>query len=171
MCGMSADVLARAGGRRGGVRRPRRALPAGATRSLLPDARVGTGRPEDTVQETLLAAWRGLAGFRRRASLRIWLYTIATSRCPNTLRAASRRPRAEPHLDFELPEPSTPASRSGSSPTLTSCSKSWARACRGPDARYETKEAISLAFITGLPLLPARQRSAHPPRRARLSRR
>ena len=48
---------------------------------------------EDALQETLLAAWRGLGGFEERASVRTWLYRIATSRCLNALRAASRRPR------------------------------------------------------------------------------
>src|SRR5215217_6330433 len=48
---------------------------------------------EDAVQETLLAAWRSLAGFEGRASVRSWLYQIATNRCLNALRARSRRPR------------------------------------------------------------------------------
>src|SRR5918998_50664 len=48
---------------------------------------------EDLVQETLLAAWRGLADFEGRASLRSWLYRIATNRCLNALRARSRRPQ------------------------------------------------------------------------------
>ena len=49
---------------------------------------------EDALQETLTAAWRGLAGFQGRASIRTWLYRIATSRCLNMLRTASRRPKA-----------------------------------------------------------------------------
>ena len=48
---------------------------------------------EDVVQETLLSAWRGLAGFEERASLRSWLYRIATNRCLNALRDSGRRPR------------------------------------------------------------------------------
>ena len=47
---------------------------------------------EDLVQETLLAAWRGLDGFEGRASLRTWLYRIATNRCLNALRDSGRRP-------------------------------------------------------------------------------
>ena len=46
---------------------------------------------EDVLQETLLAAWRGLDSFERRASVRTWLYRIATNRCLNSLRAAGRR--------------------------------------------------------------------------------
>ncbi|MDX6654627.1 MAG: polymerase sigma-70 factor, subfamily, partial [Solirubrobacterales bacterium] len=46
---------------------------------------------EDAVQETLLSAWRGLAGFEERASLRAWLYRIATNRCLNALRDSGRK--------------------------------------------------------------------------------
>ena len=48
---------------------------------------------EDILQETLLAAWRGLGQYEGRASLRTWLYKIATNRCLNALRASGRRPR------------------------------------------------------------------------------
>jgi len=51
---------------------------------------------EDVLQETLLAAWRGLGGFEERASLRTWLYRLATNRCLNALRASARRPRPVP---------------------------------------------------------------------------
>src|SRR4026209_2186370 len=54
---------------------------------------------EDQLQETLLAAWRGLEGFEGRASLRAWLYRIATNRCLNALRDSARRPQPA------LPEP------------------------------------------------------------------
>jgi len=50
---------------------------------------------EDALQETLLAAWQGLGGFQGRASIRTWLYRIATSRCLNARRSASRRPRMD----------------------------------------------------------------------------
>src|ERR1700730_12810393 len=49
---------------------------------------------EDLLQETLLAAWRGLEQFEGRSSLRSWLYTIATNRCLNARRAGARRPQA-----------------------------------------------------------------------------
>src|SRR5437764_8127709 len=59
---------------------------------------------EDLLQETLLAAWRGLDRFEERASLRVWLYRIATNRCLNALRARGRRPK-EYHAMVEPPEP------------------------------------------------------------------
>src|SRR6202165_6133719 len=60
---------------------------------------------EDLLQETLLAAWRGLERFEQRASLRAWLYRIATNRCLNTLRDAGRRPPPALDLPFDTPEP------------------------------------------------------------------
>src|SRR6267142_455214 len=61
---------------------------------------------EDILQETLLAAWRGLSQYEGRASLRTWLYRIATNRCLNALRAAGRRPRPEPpEPPFQPSEP------------------------------------------------------------------
>lgn len=115
---------------------------------------------EDALQETLLAAWRGLAGFEQRASLRTWLYTIATNRCLNMLRAAEHRPRAEPRPpDFPLPEPSTVAEPLWLEPYPDLLLEQIPAGAPGPEARYETKEAISLAFVTALQLLPARQRA------------
>src|SRR2546429_9521956 len=61
---------------------------------------------EDMLQETLLAAWRGLTGFQQRSSLRTWLYRIATNQCLNALRGAGRRVPAEPTPPFRPPEPS-----------------------------------------------------------------
>ena len=100
---------------------------------------------EDLLQETLLAAWRGIGGYEERASVRTWLYRIATNRCLNALRAGSRRPREaepswlEPYPDVLLDgivdhEP-------------------------GPEARYEVRESVSLAFLTALQQLPPRQRA------------
>src|SRR5438270_2228996 len=64
---------------------------------------------EDALQETMLAAWRGLDGFEERASLRAWLYRIATNRCLNALRDSSRRPARAPGrpLPFEAPAPTS----------------------------------------------------------------
>jgi RNA polymerase sigma-70 factor, ECF subfamily len=115
---------------------------------------------EDALQETLLAAWRGLAGFQQRASLRTWLYTIATNRCLNMLRAAERRPRPEPRPpEFELPAPSSAAEPVWLEPYPDLLLDEPASSAPGPEVRYETKEAISLAFVTALQLLPARQRA------------
>jgi RNA polymerase sigma factor (sigma-70 family) len=61
---------------------------------------------EDAVQDTLAAAWQGLAGFEGRASIRTWLYRIATNRCHNALRSASRRRAKEWDIsEYEPPEP------------------------------------------------------------------
>ena len=78
---------------------------------------------EDALQEILLAAWQGLGRFEQRASLRTWLYRVATNRCLNMLRAASRRPRMEKPRDADLPSPLASARSSGWSPTRTSSSK------------------------------------------------
>ena len=61
---------------------------------------------EDALQDTLLAAWQGLGGFEGRASLRTWLYRIATNRCLDVRRSASRRPAKEWDVpNVERPEP------------------------------------------------------------------
>ena len=112
---------------------------------------------EDTLQDTLLAAWQGFAGFEGRASLRSWLYRIATNRCLNARRTASRRPAKEWDVpNVEPPEPTRLGEvvwlepypddlLHGSIDTL------------GPEARYEQTESISLAFVTAMQLLPPRQ--------------
>src|ERR671929_704428 len=110
---------------------------------------------EDLLQETLLAAWRGLDKFEERASMRSWLYRIATNRCLNAIRERGRRPTTEasmrpsktrravepswlePYPDSALPDPAP-----------------------GPEARYEQREAIQLSFIVALQQLPAKQRAA-----------
>jgi RNA polymerase sigma factor (sigma-70 family) len=60
---------------------------------------------EDMLQETLLAAWRGISRFEGRSSLRTWLYRIATNTCLNARRAGARRVPAEPVPPFQPPEP------------------------------------------------------------------
>ncbi|WP_067901269.1 sigma-70 family RNA polymerase sigma factor [Nocardia vaccinii] len=115
---------------------------------------------EDALQDTLLAAWQGLGGFQGRASIRVWLYRIATTRCLNALRSASRRPAAEWNLPgFEPPE----SNRLGEVPWLEpfpdTLLEAAGNAPLGPEARYEQQESISLAFVTALQLLPARQRA------------
>jgi RNA polymerase sigma-70 factor, ECF subfamily len=115
---------------------------------------------EDAVQETLLAAWRGIGGFEGRASIRTWLYQIATSRCLNALRAASRRPPMNSPLSgLDLPEPTRLGEVSWLEPYPDVLLEGLADTTPGPEARYEATEAISLAFVTALQLLPPRQRA------------
>jgi len=111
---------------------------------------------EDTVQETLLAAWQGLDGFEGRASIRTWLYRIATNRCLNARRSASRRPAKE--WDMPAVEPPEPTGF-GEIPWLEPYPDSLLEDARdlGPEARYAQSESISLAFVTALQVLPPRQ--------------
>ena len=114
---------------------------------------------EDVVQETMLAAWQGIGGFaEERASLRTWLYTIATSRCLNARRAAARRPAAEWDMSqFEAPVPTPREEPVWLQPFPDAFLEGAAGRPPGPEARYEQGEAISLAFVTALQLLPPRQ--------------
>ncbi len=116
---------------------------------------------EDALQETLTAAWRGLGGFEGRASVRTWLYRIATNRCLNMLRSASRRPPERLQaLDVEPPEPTRIGEVVWLEPYPDALLADLADRAPGPEARYEASEAISLAFVTALQLLPPRQRVA-----------
>jgi len=115
---------------------------------------------EDALQETLLAAWQGIGGFEGRASIRTWLYQVATSRCLNALRTASRRPQMNwPPSGLDLPEPSRLGEVSWLEPYPDVLLEGLADNAPGPEARYEATEAISLAFVTALQLLPPRQRA------------
>jgi RNA polymerase sigma-70 factor (ECF subfamily) len=117
---------------------------------------------EDLVQETLLAAWRGLERFEGRASMRNWLYRIATNRSLNALRDAGRRPRevAERDVPPEAPEPTTIQSEPiWLQPYPDVLLDTIPDAAPGPDARYEAKESITLAFVAGLQRMPPRQRA------------
>ena len=113
---------------------------------------------EDALQDTLLSAWQGIGAFQERASVRTWLYRIATNRCLDTLRSANRRPA----VAWEIPgvEPPRPT-RLGEVPWLEPFPDALLDgalgASPGPAARYEQTEAISLAFVTALQVLPARQ--------------
>jgi RNA polymerase sigma-70 factor (ECF subfamily) len=115
---------------------------------------------EDALQETLLAAWRGLGGFEQRSSVRTWLYRIATSRCLNALRSASRRsPVNWSNHDVDPPEPTRLGEVAWLEPYPDLLLQDLPDDAPGPQARYEAREAISLAFITALQLLPPRQRA------------
>src|SRR6266496_3433418 len=115
---------------------------------------------EDALQETLLRAWRGLARFQERSSLRSWLYRIATNAC---LRAIERRPKRVLPIDY------APAADPHDRPAEPVSDPIWLEpypdtdlgleGLAGPDARYEQREAVELAFIAALQHLPARQRA------------
>jgi RNA polymerase sigma-70 factor (TIGR02960 family) len=113
---------------------------------------------EDLVQETLLAAWRGLDRFEGRAALRTWLYRIATNRCLNSLRDQGRRPRTSPGPP-EAQEPPAPT-RLGEPLWLEPYPDALLDGVDLPESRYERREAIGLAFAAGLQRLPPRQRAA-----------
>jgi RNA polymerase sigma-70 factor, ECF subfamily len=116
---------------------------------------------EDALQDALLGAWRGLSGFEGRSSVRSWLYTIVTNACLKTVERRPRRvlpvdfgPAADPHDDPGKPivesvwvEP-YPAGQLGLEDGLA-----------GPEARYEQRESVELAFVAALQHLPARQRA------------
>jgi RNA polymerase sigma-70 factor (TIGR02960 family) len=114
---------------------------------------------EDIVQETLLAAWRGLGGFEERASLRAWLYRIATNRSLNVLRDRKRRLQEVPSMT-EPPKPTRMAEPIWLDPYPDAFLQGVADVVPGPEARYETREAVGLAFSVGLQHLPPRQRAA-----------
>ena len=116
---------------------------------------------EDAVQETLLRAWRNLASFQGRSTFRSWLYAIATNVC---LRAVERRPRRVLPIDYG---PAADPHRPLGPPIVES---TWIEpypgerypvddGLAGPEARYEQRESIELAFIAALQHLPARQRA------------
>ena len=113
---------------------------------------------EDAVQDTLLAAWKSLGGFEGRASLRTWLYRIATNRCLNARRSASRQPAQEWNIGgVEPPEPTRLGEVVWLEPFPDALLEGAIDVPLGPEARYEQTESISLAFVTALQVLPPRQ--------------
>ena len=113
---------------------------------------------EDALQDTLLAAWQGLGGFEGRASLRTWLYRIATNRCLDARRAAGRRPATGWNVPgTEPPEPTRLGEVVWLQPFPDGLLDGAAMVPPGPEARYEQTESISLAFVTALQVLPPRQ--------------
>jgi RNA polymerase sigma-70 factor, ECF subfamily len=116
---------------------------------------------EDALQETLLRAWRGLAGFDGKRPLRPWLYRIATNVC---LDAIAKRPRRV------LPADHAPPSSPDGGPGEPVDEPIWLEpypddglevegGYAAPEARYEEREAVELAFIAALQHLPANQRA------------
>jgi RNA polymerase sigma-70 factor (ECF subfamily) len=111
---------------------------------------------EDALQDSLLAAWQGIGAYEGRASIRSWLYRIATNRCLNARRSASRRPaRAWDMPAVDAPQPTRLGEVGWLEPWPDSLPTGGVTL--GPDARYEQTEAVSLAFVAALQLLPARQ--------------
>ena len=117
---------------------------------------------EDALQETLLRAWRAIGRFEGRSSLRSWLYTIATNTCLN---AIEKRPKRVLPIDYG---PSVDPHSTPGEPLVESV---WVEpypdeelavedGFAAPDARYELRESVELAFVAALQLLPANQRAA-----------
>ena len=116
---------------------------------------------EDALQETLLRAWRGLESFQGRSALRPWLYRIATNACLDVI--ASRRRRA-------LPNATGPAAGAGESLPGPVMEPLWIeplpdnlvdlRPTVNPEAHYDARESVTLAFLATLQTLPGRQRAA-----------
>src|SRR6266516_3464537 len=153
---MSAELLQRA---RGGDRDAFTALIEPHRRELQVHCYRMLGSlqdAEDALQETLLSAWIGLDGFEGRSSVRTWLYRIATNRCLNVLRSSTRRPVAAASLPVTPPDPSRLGEVLWLQPYPDLLLPDQAP---GPEARYEAREAISLAFVTAVQLLPPNQRA------------
>lgn len=115
---------------------------------------------DDVMQEVLLAAWQGLEGFADRSSLRTWLYRIATNRCLNAIRAGARCARPAPVPPFDPPEPSRRDAVTWLQPYPDSHIDELHQAADrapGPAERYQTQEAIQLAFVAAVQRLPPRQ--------------
>jgi RNA polymerase sigma-70 factor (ECF subfamily) len=115
---------------------------------------------EDALQEVLLRAWRGLPRFEGRSSLRSWLYRIATNTC---LDAIARRPKRVLPIDYS---PSDPHQGPGEPVTESVWLEPYPDERLGaedgfaaPEARYERRESVELAFIAALQHLPASQRA------------
>jgi RNA polymerase sigma-70 factor, ECF subfamily len=114
---------------------------------------------DDALQEALLRAWQGLAGFEGRGSLRSWLYTVATRTCLDAVEARGRR---------ALPVDLGPSSDRAVIDAAPRADVAWlgpypdalANGPTGPDACYEQREAVELAFVAALQHLPANQRAA-----------
>ena len=114
---------------------------------------------EDALQDTLLAAWQGLAEFEGRASIRTWLYRIATNRCLNARRSASRRPAKAWNVPgVEPPEPTRLGEVVWLEPFPDALLDGASDAAAGPGGslRADANRSRS-AFVTALQVLPPRQ--------------
>jgi RNA polymerase sigma-70 factor (ECF subfamily) len=116
---------------------------------------------EDALQDTMLRAWRGIARFEGRSSLRSWLYTIATNSCLTMLAKRPKRvlpidygPRTDPHDG-----PGEPIVESVWIEPFPDERLELEDGLAGPEATYEMRESIELAFVAALQHLPANQRA------------
>ncbi len=114
---------------------------------------------EDALQETLLSAWQGLSGFEERASVRTWLYRVATNCCLKVQRSRRRQSVGRPAPLPDLPEPTRLGEVLWLEPYPDLLLDQLMDTTPGPEARFEAREAVSLAFVTALQLLPPRQRA------------
>ena len=117
---------------------------------------------EDALQDALLRAWRGLAKFEGRSSLRSWLYTICTNTCLNLIERRPKRvlpidygPAVDPHDGLGLP----PLEEVWVEP-YPDQGLALEDSYSVPDARYDVRESVELAFVAALQNLPANQRAA-----------
>lgn len=108
---------------------------------------------DDALQDALLGAWRGYAGFAGRSSLRSWLYTIATHACLAVIAKRPRRVRAQDHQPAAAPGDSATAPPTEAVPWLEPYPED-------PQATYEQRERVELAFVAALQYLPGSQRAA-----------
>jgi len=114
---------------------------------------------EDQVQETLLSAWRGIDGFEGRASVRSWLYRIATNGCLDVLRRRPRRETPEAHgppADPRAPLGTPDRELLWIEPAPATL---WEGAPASPEASFSARESVQLAFVVALHHLPAAQRA------------
>jgi RNA polymerase sigma-70 factor (ECF subfamily) len=118
---------------------------------------------EDLTQEVLLRAWRSFDEFEGRSSVKTWLFQIATHACIDMLRQRRRSRRILPEAEFapakEMPKGDPPVDISWIEPFPDSEIETVADDTPGPEARYESRETIRLAFVAAIQYLPPRQRA------------
>jgi RNA polymerase sigma-70 factor (ECF subfamily) len=156
---VSSDLIARA---RAGDEQAFRELAERHRRELQVHCYRLLGSPhdaEEAVQETLVAAWQGMTGFEQRSSVRTWLLRIATNRCLDALRTRRRRPVETSGPPPGVVRPNAPGGVIWLQPYPDILLEDLPDEAPGPEAQYEAREAISLAFVTALQLLPPRQRA------------